>query len=116
MKPCLLLLFCALLRGEDAKFWLLASATQASTVYDMETTLSAYHRLPLGRENNPILRPLLPSRPAMYGAETGINAGVFYLAHKMRRSRYPVIRKIWWVVPTGIVAGHILAGIHNQRQ
>ena len=115
MKLLLVLFFCLTLKAEDLKFWLTASALETSTTYDMETTMSAYNRFPNGHENSFLLGPLVPSRPAMYGAETSLNVGVLFLSHKLKQSRYPVARKIWWIAPAGLIAAHVWGGVHNQR-
>jgi hypothetical protein len=52
------------------------------------------------QEQNPILRHMLGHPVAMeaYGAAYAVGAA--WLGHKMRTSRYGVVRKLWWLPQT----------------
>jgi hypothetical protein len=51
-------------------------------------------------EHNAMLRPMLghPAAITAYGAAYAM--GSAFLAHKMRTSRYSIVRKLWWVPQT----------------
>jgi hypothetical protein len=102
------------MRAEDLKFWGVVGGLQVSSIYDMETTI-ACSKNPNLREYNSLISPMIPyGRPALYGYQTGVNAGVMLLVHKMRYSSNPVIRRLWWLPPVGIASIHVIVGVHNQ--
>jgi hypothetical protein len=79
-------------------FWLLAGATIASTVADVELT---QHCIRAGtcQEGN----PLLPTdRKKVYAIQIPLAVGVTYLGHRL----YQRGSKYWWVPQAAVVAGH----------
>jgi hypothetical protein len=46
------------------------------------------------QEHNPVLRPMLGHPAAMYAY------GAAWVGHKMRTSRFGVVRKLWWLPQT----------------
>ena len=49
------------------------------------------------REHNPILRPMLGHPAAMYAYGAAYAMGAAWVGHKMRTSRFSVVRKLWWL-------------------
>jgi hypothetical protein len=52
------------------------------------------------REHNPILRPMLGHPAAMYAYGAAYAMGAAWVGHKMRTSRFGVMRKLWWLPQT----------------
>ena len=52
------------------------------------------------REQNPILRPMLGHPAAMYAYGAAYAMGAAWVGHKMRTSRFGVMRKLWWLPQT----------------
>jgi hypothetical protein len=51
-------------------------------------------------EHNPVLRPMLGHPAAMYAYATAYAMGAAWLGHKMRTSRFGIVRKLWWLPQT----------------
>ena len=51
-------------------------------------------------ERNPVLRPMLGHPAAMYAYATAYAMGAAWLGHKMRTSRFGIVRKLWWLPQT----------------
>src|ERR1700694_2735101 len=51
-------------------------------------------------EHNPVLRPMLGHPAAMYAYGAAYAMGAAWLGHKMRTSRYGLVRKLWWLPQT----------------
>jgi len=67
-------------------------------------------------EADPFAAPFIKAGPgAAYAAGLAFDTGVMYVAHKMRHSWNPVIRKIWFVLPVSLAAGHAYAMHHNYQ-
>ena len=49
------------------------------------------------REHNPVLRPMLGHPAAMYAYGAAYALGAAWVGHKMRTSRFGVLRKLWWL-------------------
>ena len=52
------------------------------------------------RERNPVLRPMLGHPAAMYAYGAAYAMGAAWLGHKMRTSRFGIVRKLWWLPQT----------------
>jgi len=52
------------------------------------------------QEHNPVLRPMLGYPAAMYAYGAGYAMGAAWLGHKMRTSRFGLVRKLWWLPQT----------------
>ncbi|HZZ99705.1 MAG TPA: hypothetical protein VFK07_03285, partial [Candidatus Paceibacterota bacterium] len=76
----LLLALPVTVRAETRRFWVVNAITAAATAYDIETTLYALNKGSV--ESNPLIRPLLPSRPKVYLLEFGVDAVAAIWSHK----------------------------------
>jgi hypothetical protein len=106
---CLLavLSLCSLLR--DRPVMALASVHAASSTWDgIETRqgLNAGYA-----EADPLTRPFVHSNAAMVAAGGVEITGLAIVAHKMRESRHPVLRKTWFVWQTMPIAVHLVGGV-----
>ena len=52
------------------------------------------------QEHNPVLRPMLGHSAAMYAYGAAYAMGAAWLGHKMRTSRFGLVRKLWWLPQT----------------
>jgi hypothetical protein len=57
-------------------------------------TLGGFH------ETNPVLRPMLGHPAAIYAYGAAYAFGAAWVGHKMRTSRFTVVRKLWWLPQT----------------
>jgi len=48
-------------------------------------------------EHNPMLRPMLGHPVTMYAYGAAYAIGAVWVGHKMRTSRFGVVRKLWWL-------------------
>jgi hypothetical protein len=51
-------------------------------------------------EHNPVLRPMLGHPAAMYAYGAAYAMGAAWVGHKMRTSRFGLVRKLWWLPQT----------------
>jgi hypothetical protein len=51
-------------------------------------------------ERNPVLRPMLGHSAAMYAYGAAYAMGAAWVGHKMRTSRFGLVRKLWWLPQT----------------
>ena len=104
------------LRMFDRKSAPLAAALYALMLIDTQSTFASAQWCPRCVETNPYAAPFIRAgRPAAFGAGVAFDTGVMYLAHRMRQSWNPAIRKIWFVLPVGLAVGHAMAIHHNYR-
>ncbi|MBI1934992.1 hypothetical protein HYS31_00990 [Candidatus Woesearchaeota archaeon] len=99
----------------DKSFWLLLSALEASTIYDVETTFNALNRCErkgyICGEANPLMRPFVESgRPATYAIQHAINAYLAWSAYQWK----PAGGR-WWLPPLVVIGVHAVAGTSNLR-
>ena len=66
-----------------------------------------------GTEANPLLAPFAHSK-AIYAATQVSPVVLDYVGRKMMTSRYPVLRKMWWVPQTAGTGMSLFAGVHNM--
>jgi hypothetical protein len=91
--------------------WLaLAFAEHGAAAFDAYST-----RISIGHgnvEDDPLMRPFAHS-PAIYLA-TQVTPILFdYVARRMQRSDYGMLRRVWWVPQSLSTMSSILAGVHN---
>ena len=99
----------------DAKFILVSSSLVASTVFDVETTFANLKK-PGVYEGNPPMRSVVNAgRPATYAFAGGVNTGIIYVSYRIKKSKNPNIRKLWWLIPVISTVSHTFAGGFNFR-
>jgi len=52
--------------------------------------------------------------PWLYTVQGAIDAGIIYGSYKMKKSDTKW-KKVWWVIPTAVMVGHLAAGTHNIK-
>jgi hypothetical protein len=91
----------------------LMAAGHGTAAFDAWTTRRAISG-GYGVESDPFERPFAHSN-ALY-ATTQVSPLVMdFLGHYMMRSRYPMMRRLWWVPQTASASFSLGAGIHNYR-
>jgi hypothetical protein len=65
-----------------------------------------------GTESNPLLRPFAHSN-ALYAATQVSPVVLDYVGRKMMTSRYPLLRRMWWLPQSAGTAMSLFAGVHN---
>lgn len=99
----------------DKKFWIINSVLIGATVYDIESTYLALDRCETCYELNPIMRPFVEAgKPQLYAVQGLIDAGVIYVSYKMKKQDSK-LKKMWWLLPVAVTAGHLVAGTNNMR-
>lgn len=99
----------------DTKFVVVASSLVASTIFDVETTFPMITNHG-GREINPLMKPFINrGRPATYAYLGGVNAGVIYTSYRMKKSKDPAIRSLWWVIPASVITAQVVYGSVTLR-
>jgi hypothetical protein len=100
----------------DKKFWLVSTALNTTMLLDTWSTFDVMSRCPTCREANPYVAPFVKKGPAVtFTAGQAFDIGVMALAAKMKASKKPQIRNIWWVVPVALTTGHVIAFNHNRQ-
>jgi hypothetical protein len=98
----------------DKKFWTVAIALNAAQVMDTKSTFDVFARCNKCYEANPYARPFVNRGPAVaFTAGQAFDIGLMYTAAKMKGSKHPVFRNIWWVIPVSMTIGHLAAYQHN---
>ncbi len=99
----------------DKIFWATSAALISFSVFDLETTHSCIRR-GLCVEKNPLARPFISAgRPASYGFNIGLDAGVIYLAYRLRTHSNQKLCRLWWIVPAIFIMSHGAAAAANLR-
>ncbi len=65
-----------------------------------------------GTEANPLLAPFAKSK-AIYAATQVSPVVLDYVGRKMMTSRYPMLRKLWWLPQSAGTGMSLFAGVHN---
>jgi hypothetical protein len=65
-----------------------------------------------GTESNPMLRPFAHSN-AIYAATQVSPLVLDYVGRKMMTSRYPLLRRMWWLPQSAGTGMSLFAGVHN---
>ena len=97
-------------RVADRQFWTLVGITAGSAVFDGETTISGL-QTPGRQEINPLLGSH-PDRARFYATVGAADAGVAYLAYRLKRSGH---EKLWKVPLVGASFVHLSGAINNLR-
>lgn len=99
MKACLLLaLICTPARHVLPDRPVIAMFGMDVTVKTIDL-LQTEHDYRLGgfEEHNPVLRPMLGHPIVMSGYAAGYALAAAFVGREMRRSRFAMIRKLWWM-------------------
>jgi len=94
----------------DRQFWILVGATAGAAVLDGETTIRGLQN-PGRQEINPLLGTH-PDRARFYTTVGVVDAGVAYLAYRLKRSGHD---KLWKVPLLGATSVHLGGAINNLR-
>jgi len=102
------------LSGAGSTVQTVAVALYASMILDTKSTFDSNAWCPRCVEANPFAAPFVKAGPAAtYTAGVAFDTGILYLSSKMKRSSHPVLRRIWFIGPVGLAAGHLIAARHN---
>jgi hypothetical protein len=66
------------------------------------------------REHDVMLRPMLGHPAAMYAYGAAYAMGAAWLGHKMRRSRFGVMRKLWWLPQTYSIQQNVSGYLYTR--
>lgn len=72
----------------------LAAKTMDYRQTERDFQLGGFH------EQNPVLRPMLGHPAAMYAYGAAYAFGAAFVGHRMRTSRFGLVRKLWWLPQT----------------
>jgi len=67
------------------------------------------------QEHNPMVRPLLGHPAALSGYGVGYALGAAFVGSRMRSSRYPFIRRLWWVPQTLDIGESVYGFAYTRR-
>jgi hypothetical protein len=96
------------------KMWYtLAIANHSAVAFDSYSTRRAISHG--ARELNPTLRPFANSN-SLYPVMQASAFGLDYLSHRMMRSKYSAIRKMWWLPQSANAVSSLFAGVNNMRR
>lgn len=100
----------------DKKFLALIGMLHGVMIVDVDSTFDVFRRCPRCTEDNVFARPFVERGPVWtYISNTGIEVGLLYASHKMRESKDPVARRIWWIIPVTVAVFHAEAANHNYK-
>ncbi|MFI5177141.1 MAG: hypothetical protein ACHQO8_01170, partial [Vicinamibacterales bacterium] len=100
----------------DTKFWLVGAALNTAMMFDTKSTFDVSSRCAQCYEANKIVAPFVAQGPAVtFVAGELFDIGVMAVSAKMKGSSRPWIRRVWWVAPIAIAAGHAAAYRHNTN-
>jgi hypothetical protein len=103
-------------RVGDLKFWLVGAALNTAMIFDTRSTFDVKRRCARCVEADPFAAPFIERGPALaYSAGEAFDVGVLALAARMKGAQRASVRRLWWVVPAALTAGHILAYRSNLR-
>jgi hypothetical protein len=66
------------------------------------------------REHDVMLRPMLGHPAAMYAYDAAYATGAAWLGDKMRRSRFGVMRKLWWLPQTYSIQQNVSGYLYTR--
>jgi hypothetical protein len=85
-------------------------------VLDTASTFDVMSRCPRCVETNPYVAPFIKRGPRVaFAAGEAFDVGIMAIAAWMRGAPRPAFRKIWWVAPAALTAGHLVAYRLNLR-
>jgi hypothetical protein len=103
-------------RVHDFKFWTVGGLLGTAMLLDTKSTFDVLGRCARCYEANPYVAPFVNRGPGVtFTAGVALDVGIMAIAAKMKTSRHERFRRIWWVVPVVLTAGHLLAYRHNLR-
>ena len=83
---------------------------------DTWTTFNVVKHCAHCREDNPYAEPFVKRGPVVATVAGQLfDVGVLAVAAKMKGSRNPRLRQIWWLVPVALTTGHVWAAHHNWQ-
>lgn len=91
----------------------LMAAGHGTAAFDAWTTRRAVTS-GYGVESDPFQRPFANSN-AIYATTQVTPLAMDFVGHYMMRSRYPLVRRFWWIPQTASASFSLGAGIHNYR-
>ena len=93
-------------------WYALIAASSGAAAFDAYSTRRAVSG-GYGIEGNPFLRPFSHSN-AMYAATQVSPLVMDLIGRKMMTSRYPMLRKMWWLPQSAGTGMSVFAGVHNM--
>lgn len=66
------------------------------------------------QEHDVMLRPMLGHQAAMYAYGAAYAMGAAWLGHQMRRSRFGVMRKLWWLPQTYSIEQNVFGYLYTR--
>ena len=84
---------------------------------DFDTTLKAVGS-GVGRETNPLLRPVVGSPAALFAVKAGTTAAIILVCERLRKNRHPVAAVMLMIGVNsayGIVTAHNVAVLRGRR-
>ena len=98
--------------GREKKVWYaLIAASSGAAAFDAWSTRRAISG-GYGTESNPFLKPFVHSK-AIYAATQVSPLVLDFIGRKMMTSRYPLLRKMWWLPQSAGTGMSVGAGVHN---
>jgi hypothetical protein len=94
-------------------WWALVAAGHSAAVFDAWTTRRAISG-GYGIEGDPFQRPFAHSN-AIYATTQVSPLLMDYVGHRLMRSRYPLLRKAWWVPQAANASFSFGAAVHNYH-
>jgi len=86
----------------------LAAKTMDYRQTERDFQLGGFH------EHDVMLRPMLGHPAAMYAYGTAYAMGAAWLGHKMRTSRFGVVRKLWWLPQTYSIEQNVYGNVYTR--
>ncbi|MHB8500049.1 MAG: hypothetical protein ACYDCG_02225 [Candidatus Acidiferrales bacterium] len=98
--------------GREKKIWYaLMAVSSGAAAFDAWSTRRAISS-GYGTESNPLLRPFAHSK-SLYVATQVSPLVMDFIGRKMMTSRYPLLRKLWWLPQSAGTGMSLSAGVHN---
>jgi hypothetical protein len=66
------------------------------------------------QEHNAMLRPMLGHPAAMYAYGAAYAMGAAWVGHKMRTSRFGIMRKLWWLPQTYSIEQNVYGYVYTR--
>jgi hypothetical protein len=81
---------------------------------DTKSTFDVVGACQTCREANPVVAPFIRRGQAVtFASGEFFDVGVMAIAAKMRGADRSWVRRMWWVAPAALIAGHSIAYRHN---
>ena len=98
---------------EKKTWYALIAVSSGAAAFDAWSTRRAISG-GYGTEANPFLRPFSHSG-AMYAATQVSPLVMDFIGRRMMTSRYPMLRKMWWLPQSAGTGMSVFSGVHNVR-